>query len=93
MIFVRKYIQYQVPWLELGKISFAAFAMGGATVITYSFLSSLIGGNLAVMGAIIVAVVVYGAGLIISKAVKDEEWYAMPFIGKRLQKRMATKSK
>ena len=86
MIFVRRYIKYKVPWLELSKISLAAFAMGGATVMTYSFFEPLLGGNLAVLGAIIVAIVIYGAGLLITKAVKDDEWAVMPFIGKRLAK-------
>lgn len=87
MIFVRRYIKYQVPWLELSKISLAAFAMGGATVMTYSFFEPLLGGNFAVFGAIVVAIVIYGAGLLITKAVKDDEWQAMPVIGKRLKKR------
>jgi len=86
MIFVRRYIKYKVPWLELSKISLAAFAMGGATVMTYSFFEPLLGGNLAVLGAIIVAIVIYGAGLLNTKAVKDDEWAVMPFIGKRLAK-------
>ena len=60
--------------------------MGGATVMTYSFFEPLLGGNLAVLGAIIVAIVIYGAGLLITKAVKDDEWAVMPFIGKRLAK-------
>lgn len=87
MIFVRRYIQYRVPWLELSKISLAAFAMGGATVMTYSFFEPLLGGNFAVFGAIVAAIVIYGAGLLITKAVKDDEWQAMPVIGKRLKKR------
>ena len=87
MIFVRRYIKYQVPWLELSKISLAAFAMGGATVMTYSFFEPLLGGNFAGFGAIVVAIVIYGAGLLITKAVKDDEWQAMPVIGKRLKKR------
>lgn len=87
MLFVSRYIKYRVPWLEMSKISLAAFAMGGATIMTYSFLDPLLGGNLAVFGAIVVAIVIYGAGLLITKAIKDDEWQAMPYIGKRLQKR------
>ena len=53
--------------------------------MTYSFFEPLLGGNFAVFGAIVVAIVIYGAGLLITKAVKDDEWQAMPVIGKRLK--------
>ena len=84
MIFVKRYIQYSIPWLETIKIFFSALAMGGATVVTYYFLSSLTGNAVGVLGSIIVAVVVYSAGLLITKAIKADEWASMPIIGKRM---------
>lgn len=84
MIFVNRYIKYRIPWGETVKIFFSALAMGGATVVVYYFLSSLVGNSIGVLGAIIVAVIVYSAGLLITKTIKPDEWASMPVIGKRI---------
>lgn len=90
--FVRRYIGYKFAWGDTIKILFSALAMGGAAYLLYDFGKSVLGHSAAVGLAIIVAVVVYGAGLLVTKAMNDSELQAMPFIGKRLARRKAAKA-
>lgn len=85
--FVRKYVGSIVKAKELLKILVSAMAMGGATQVTYTFLVELLGNGPSVAAAIVVAIVVYGVSLWLTKAIVKDDIYHFPIIGKRLQKK------
>ncbi|MCF0154807.1 MAG: polysaccharide biosynthesis protein [Veillonella sp.] len=69
------------------KTLVSAMAMGGASLVVYQFLATLIGNNLAVAVTIVVAVVVYILTLWLTKAVVYKDLYNFPVIGKKLRAR------
>lgn len=85
--FVYRWVGSVIPSVELGKIILSAFAMGGAASVLYSVSQPILGNALAVGITIVVSVAVYGLALFITGAMKKNDLYHMPIIGKRLKGR------
>lgn len=88
LIFVYRYVHYTMDLVSLGKIYLAAGIMGAVAYGVHLFLAPLAGNTIAVGAAILLAMLVYAAGLFLLGAVKKEDLGAIPFIGPRLAKRI-----
>ncbi len=81
LIFVYRYVKYTMDLKSLVKIYLAAGIMGAVAYGTYTVLVGSTGNTIAVGSAILLAMVVYAAGLAIVGEVKKEDLYRLPIVG------------
>lgn len=79
-ISIKKYINYKQEWIDtFVKPGISAIFMGIVTFLVYKGCNLLIGiSSVSCIIAIILAVVVYAVMLLLTKAVDEEQLYAMP---------------
>lgn len=86
LYFAKRYTGYGLNWTGLGKVAFCALAMGGATVMVYYFLHTIVSNTIAVSVSIGLAIIIYSGALIISKSIDEATIEAIPKLGKVLKK-------
>ncbi len=86
IVYISKYTSYRFSIRDLGQMGLAVAVMGVSAYGTHMVLSPIVGNELAVMGAILVALVVYSVAVFGLRIMVWNELLAMPVVGKLIKK-------
>lgn len=86
IVYISKYTSYRFPLRELGQMILAVAMMGASAYGTHIALSTVCSNEFAVIGAILVAVVVYGVTVFSLRIMVWDELASLPVVGKIVKK-------
>lgn len=85
LLFLYRYMRFNMDYGHLLKVAIASAVMGGAVYFSFGAIIGAIHSNtLSALLAICVGVVVYALGILLTKAIKPEDVRTMPKIGPKL---------
>ncbi|MGN8833975.1 putative polysaccharide biosynthesis protein [Allisonella histaminiformans] len=85
LLFLYRYMRFNMDYGHLLKVAIASAVMGGAVYFSFGAIIGAIHSNtLSALLAICIGVVVYALGILLTKAIKPEDVRTMPKIGPKL---------
>ena len=85
LLFLYRYMRFNMDYGHLLKVAIASAVMGVAVYFSFGAIIGAIHSNtLSALLAISIGVVVYALGILLTKAIKPEDVRTMPKIGSKL---------
>ena len=84
LYFLHKYMNYKMDWIHAIRCFVSAGAMGAAVLAVYAAAYPALSNTPTTMLAILAGIAVYGAAVILTRAVRAEDVAGMPKIGPKL---------
>lgn len=85
LVFLYKYMNYNMDWSHTLRVTAASALMGVCTYFGYTAMYGALHSNtLATLGAIIIGMIVYALGLVLVKGVHSSDLRSLPKVGPRL---------